>query len=163
MQGPGGGPLYDGFLYSGSPPWQVPLHQCATGFADEDLRSRTAPAGVPVIELFAEGDVGTNLVSRRPDFDRAPDLYRRHEVAGAAHADAWEARSFAAAADVRRATGQGPAPALACRPEGVLDTDFPARHAMNAAWRHLEAWVRQGKAAPRSQPLQLKTPVGNAL
>ena len=159
VQGPGGGPLYDGFLYSGSPPWQVPLHQCATGFADEDPRSRTAPAGVPVIELFAEGDVGTNLVSRRPDFDRAPDLYRRHEVAGAAHADAWEARSFAAAADVRRATGQGPAPALACRPEGVLDTDFPARHAMNAAWRHLEAWVRQGKAAPRSQPLQLKTPV----
>ena len=26
--GPDGAPLYDGFLYSGSPPWQVPLHQC---------------------------------------------------------------------------------------------------------------------------------------
>jgi streptogramin lyase len=159
VQGPGGGPLYDGFLYSGSPPWQVPLHQCATSFADDDPRSRTAPAGVPVIELFAEGDVGTNLASRRPDSDRAPDLYRRHEVAGAAHADAWEARSFANSADVRRATGEGAPAALACLPAGVMDTDFPARHAINAAWRHLDAWVRRGKEAPRSQPLQLRSPV----
>ncbi|HMA12600.1 MAG TPA: alpha/beta hydrolase domain-containing protein, partial [Steroidobacteraceae bacterium] len=158
-QGPGGGPLYDGFLYSGSPPWQVPLHQCATGFADEDPRSRTAPAGVPVIELFAEGDLGTNHISRRDDSDRAPDLYRRYEVAGAAHADPWEARSFASVVDARRATGQDPAPPPACQPTGVQDTDFPARHAINAAWRHLEAWVRQGRVAPRAVPLQLRSPV----
>ncbi|HMA10771.1 MAG TPA: alpha/beta hydrolase domain-containing protein, partial [Steroidobacteraceae bacterium] len=29
IQSASGGPLYDGFVYSGSPPWQVPLHQCA--------------------------------------------------------------------------------------------------------------------------------------
>jgi len=159
-QGPDGGPLYDGFLYSGSPPWQVPLHQCAGGFADEDPRSLTAPAGVPVIELFAEGDIGTNIVSRRPDSDSAPDLYRRHEVAGASHVDQWETRSFANAADLLRATGQESDAPLSCQPSDVQDTDFPARLAINAAWRHLEDWVRRGRAAPRSEPLQLHTPVG---
>ena len=154
-----GGPLYDGFLYSGSPPWQVPLHQCNAGFADEDPRSRTAAAGVPVIEVFAEGDIGTNLSSRRPDSDRAPDLYRRYEVAGAAHVDPWEERSFADAVDTRRATGLEPAPPLDCQPTGVLDTDFPARHALNAAWRHLDRWVRHGQPAPRAQPLLLQAPV----
>jgi streptogramin lyase len=158
-QAQSGGPLYDGFLYSGSPPWQVPLHQCATSFADEDPRSRTAPAGVPVIELFAQGDLGTNFISRRADSDRAPDLYRRYEVAGAAHVDPWEGRSFADAVDARRATGQEAGPPLACQPAGVQDTDFPARHAINAAWRHLDAWVRKASAAPRAQPLQMRVPL----
>ena len=158
VQAQSGGPLYDGFLYSGSPPWQVPLNQCATSFADEDARSRTAAAGVPVIELFAQGDLGTNFISRRADSDRAPDLYRRYEVAGAAHVDPWEARSCANAADTRRATGQDPAPPLACQPTGVQDTDFPARNAINAAWRHLDAWVQRGKPAPRAQPLQMRMP-----
>jgi streptogramin lyase len=153
-----GRPLYDAFLYSGSPPWQVPLHQCATGFADEDDRSRTPPAGVPVIELFAEGDIGTNIVSRRSDSDQAPDLYRRFEVAGAAHVDPWEARSFANATDARRATSPDSAAPLACLPTGVQDTDFPARHAINAAWRQLDDWVRRGRPPPRAQPLQLRMP-----
>jgi streptogramin lyase len=159
IQSARGGPLYDGFLYSGSPPWQVPLHQCATSFADDDPRSRTAPAGVPVIELFAEGDIGTNQVSRRADSDLAPDRYRRYEVAGAAHGDPWEARSFAKAEDTRRATGLDPGAPLACQPSGVQDTDFPARLAINAAWRHLEAWSRRGRVAPHAQPLQLRTPI----
>jgi hypothetical protein len=158
-EAPKGGPLYDGFLYSGSPPWQVPLHQCAAGFADEDPRSLTAPAGVPVIELFAEGDIGTNIVSRREDSDLAPDLYRRHEVAGASHVDQWEARSFANAADTLLATGQQQEPPLVCVPADVQETDFPARLAINAAWRHLDEWVQRGKAAPRSQPLQLRLPL----
>lgn len=158
VQAPDGGPLYDGFLYSGSPPWQVPLHQCGAGFADEDPRSLTAPAGVPVIELFAEGDIGTNIVSRRADSDMAPDLYRRYEVAGASHVDQWETRSFAGVADVLRATGQQAEPPLVCQPAGVLDTDFPARLAINAAWRHLDAWVQTGSVAPHAEPLQLHTP-----
>jgi len=160
VQGPNGRPLYDAYLYSGSPPWQVPLHQCAPGFADEDPRSRTAAAGVPVIELFAEGDIGTNIVSRRPDADRAPDLYRRYEVAGAAHTDSWEDLSFPGAADMQRATGLASAVAESgCQPAGVVDSDFPARHAMNAAWRHLDAWVRHGRLPPRATWLTLRTPV----
>jgi virginiamycin B lyase len=163
IQGPAGGALYDGFLYSGSPPWQVPLQQCTTVFADEDARSRTGAAGVPVIELFAEGDIVTNVVSRRADSDAAPDLFRRYEVAGAAHSDAWEARSFADAADTGRAIGS-PASAAsatpaACQPTGVQDTDFPARHAIDAAWHHLETWTRTGRAPPRAPQLQLRTPV----
>jgi streptogramin lyase len=79
-------------------------------------------------------------------------------VAGAAHADPWEARSFANATDARRATGPDSTPPLACLPTGVQDTDFPARHAINAAWRQLDDWVRRGLPPPRAQPLQLRMP-----
>jgi hypothetical protein len=152
-----GAPLYDGYLYSGSPPWQVPFYQCAESFADGDPRLLTGPAGVPVIELFAQGDIGTNLASRRADADQAPDLYRRYEVAGAAHVDPWEARSFPSAEDMRRTTGQASADAEAdCQPKGVAPTDFPVRYVFDAAWRHLEAWVGDKRAAPRAPRLQVK-------
>jgi hypothetical protein len=65
-----GAPLYDGYLFSGSPPWQVPLHQCMADLPEGDPRLMTGPAGVPVIEFFAQGDIGTNIVSRRPDSDQ---------------------------------------------------------------------------------------------
>lgn len=58
----------------------------------------------------------------------------------------------------RRATGQDVAPPLACQPAGVQDTDSPARHAINAAWRHLDAWVRR-QAPRRAQPLQMRVPL----
>jgi hypothetical protein len=156
VTGPDGGPLYDGYLYSGSPPWQVPLHQCMPGFAPGDARLITGPAGVPVIEIFAEGDMGTNIETRRPDSDTPPDLFRRYEVAGAAHTDPWEALSFPSAADMIRATGQEDAIADAdCEPQNVEPSDFPVRYVFNAAWQNLDDWVRHGVPAPRAEPLEL--------
>jgi hypothetical protein len=152
-----GGPLYDGYLYSGSPPWQVPLHQCRPDLATGDPRLLTPPVGVPVIELFAEGDVGTNLSTRRLDADVAPDLFRRYEVAGAPHVDSFETRALPRAADVLRAGGRavtGDDPA--CAPAGVEASDFRNRHAFNAAWRNLDAWVRDGRAAPKAPWLRVK-------
>ncbi len=43
----GGKPLYDAYLYSGSPPWQVPLHQCREDLARGDARLITPGVGVP--------------------------------------------------------------------------------------------------------------------
>jgi hypothetical protein len=147
-------PLYDGYLYSGSPPWQVPINQCQKDLPAGDPRLITAPAGVPVIEIFTQGDMGTNLASRRPDGDTSEDRFRRWEVAGAGHVDQWEELSFAAEADMTRAHGRVNDNAEAvCSPRGTLPTDFPVRYIFDAAWRDLDAWVRHAARAPHAPQL----------
>jgi hypothetical protein len=151
-----GEPLYDGFLYAGSPPWQVPLHQCMASFEPGDPRLITGAAGVPVIGIFAQGDMATNIESRRADSDEAPDLYRRYEVTGAPHVDPWEQRSFPSSEDMMRAAGaSSPIAGPECEPVDAPDSDFPNRYVFNAAWRHLHAWAREGKPAPRAPRLEL--------
>lgn len=153
-------PIFDAYLYSGSPPWQVPLHQCRKDLDATDPRLVTPPVGVPVIELFAEGDIGTNIATRRTDSDAAPDLFRRYEVAAAAHVDPWEFRSSARAEDAQRAQGRLAQQAAAeCSPADVTPSDFPVRYVFDAAWRNLDAWVREGKAPPKADRLQLGSQV----
>lgn len=157
VQAPGGGPLYDGFLYSGSPPWQVPLNQCRKDLAPGDPRLITPAVGVPVIEIFTQGDMGTNIQTRRADADAPADRFRRYEVAGAPHVDPWESRSFASAEDMRRAGMRDDRRAeQTCEPKGVAATDFPNRYVFDAAWRDLDRWVRTGVPAPHGAPLQLR-------
>jgi Alpha/beta hydrolase domain len=152
----GGKPLFDGFLYSGSPPWQVPINQCSRDLPAGDPRLITAPAGVPVIEIFTQADMTTNLPTRRPDSDRYPDQFRRYEVAGAPHVDPWEMLSFASDADAARAHGRlRDNEAQVCLPKGVTPSDFPVRYAFDAAWRILEAWVGHGIDAQHASPLEV--------
>jgi hypothetical protein len=149
--------LYDGFLYSGSPPWQVPVNQCWKDLPDGDPRLITGPAGVPVIELFTQGDMKTNVPTRRADSDVPPDLFRRDEIAGAAHVDPWESLSFASDADMSRLPKRPQQnPKEVCSPGDVPDSDFPVRYVFDAAWDQLEAWVRQGIRPPRAQRLELR-------
>jgi hypothetical protein len=158
VAGPGGGQLYDGFLYSGSPPWQVPLNQCRKDLAPGDPRLITPAVGVPVIEIFTQGDMGSNIETRRPDADAPSDKFRRYEVAGAPHVDPWEGRSFAADADMARAGARDNSKVEAsCEPSGVTPTDFPNRYVFDAAWRNLDAWVRAGAPAPHGVSLQLRS------
>jgi hypothetical protein len=159
VTGPDGKPLYNAFLYSGSPPWQVPIHQCRAELPPGDPRLITPAIGVPVIEIFAQGDIGTNIVTRRADADTPGDRFRRYEIAGAPHVDPWEERSFASEADTRRATGGGGAGDDGCQPAAVTPSDFPNRYAMNAAWYNLDLWVRRGIAPPHAPWLQLKPQV----
>jgi len=160
--GPNGRPLYDGYLYSGSPPWQVPLNQCVKDIPAGDPRLLTGPAGAPVIEFFTQGDMRTNVETRRPDADRAPDLFRRYEVAGGAHIDPWEEASLTSQADDKKAGGRATAGEPAgCRPSGVTPTDFPNRYLFNAGWRVLDAWVRRGVPAPKAAPMQLAPGAAN--
>jgi hypothetical protein len=154
--GPDGKPLYDGFLYSGSPPWQVPINQCRRDFPSGDSRLITAAAGVPVVEIFTQGDMTTNEPTRRPDSDAAPDLFRRYEVAGAPHVDPWEMLSFASDADAAKAHGRlRDNEAQVCSPKGVEASDFPVRHIFDAAWRLLDDWVRRGVDAPHAPRLEM--------
>lgn len=152
-----GKPLYDAYLYSGSPPWQVPLHQCRAELAAGDPRLITPAVGVPVIELFAQGDIGTNVATRRPDADTSTDRFRRYEIAGAPHVDTWEERSFASAEDLLRATGGATEAAeTGCSPHEVTPSDFPNRFAFDAAWENLDRWVREGVPPPHAAPLSLR-------
>ena len=157
-----GKPLYDGYLYAGAPPWHVPLYQCIAPFPVEDRRILTGAAGVPVIEFFAQGDMTENILNRRPDSDKSPDLYRRYEIAGAAHMDVWEYASFAGDADYIRAVGStAPRSDPGCYPKDVEETDFPIRYQFNAGWRILHDWVTRGIPAPRAQRLALKEDAAN--
>ncbi len=160
-----GKPLFDAYLYSGSPPWQVPLHQCMKDLPPGDARLITPAAGVPIIELFAQGDIGTNIETRRADADGPTDLFRRYEVAGAAHTDPWEELSFASAEDMRKIAPAGGAggDSRVCTPENVTPSDFPIRYVFNAAWRNLDRWVREGVAPPRASRLELKVKAGAVL
>lgn len=156
-RGPDTRPLFDAYLYSGSPPWQVPLHQCLADLPEGDARLVTPAVGVPVVELFAEGDIGTNIATRRPDADTRADRFRRYEIAGAPHVSQWEELSFASDADVARATrGAPPRGDDACQPGNVEPSDFPTRYAFNAAWSNLDLWVRKGTTPPRAPRLQLR-------
>ncbi len=156
--GSDGKPLYDGYLYSGSPPWQVPVNQCWKEPPEGDPRLITAPASVPVIELFTQGDMQTNVPTRRPDGDSFPDLFRRYEIAGAAHVDPWEDRSFASDTDAARAHGRlNDHEAEVCSPKGVTPSDFPVRYVFDGAWANLEEWVRSGRPAPHAAPLELES------
>jgi hypothetical protein len=159
VEGPNGGPLYDAYLYSGSPPWQVPLNQCRADLADDDPRLITPGVGVPVIEIFTQGDMGTNLATRRPDADTREDRFRRYEVAGTPHVDPWEEISFASDADRNRVRPHRSSEA-GCQPADVTPTDFPNRYVFDAAWRNLDRWVRANVPAPHGAPLELKPAAG---
>jgi hypothetical protein len=116
--------------------------------------------GVPVIELFAQGDLGTNLQTRRPDADGPEDLFRRYETPGAPHVDPWEQLSFASAADMSRIkSARGTIPQEGCQPQDVTMSDFPVRYVFNAAWRNLDRWVREGIAPPRASRVEIKPEV----
>jgi hypothetical protein len=155
--GPNDKLLYDAYIYSGSPPWQVPLNQCIKDFPPGDPRLLTGAAGVPIIEMFVEGDIGSNIETRRPDSDTAPDLFRRYEIAGASHVDPWEQLSFASTDDTMRASGQADPirDVPSCEPTGVQLSDFPVRYVFDEAWRNLDEWVRNGVAPPHGTPLEL--------
>jgi hypothetical protein len=138
----------------------VPLNQCGKDFSPGDPRLLTAAAGVPIIEMFTQADMETNVETRRPDSHAPPDLFRRYEIAGAAHVDPWEALSFASDADMVRATGNPANAGPTCKPTGVEPSDFPVRYVFDAAWRILDKWVRHGVAALHGAPLELKPSTG---
>lgn len=153
----GGGRIYDGYLQSGNPPFNVVLNGCAKLLAPDDPRLRAPPVGVPVIEIASEGDtLGSNPVMRRPDSDQAPDLYRRYEIAGAAHTDSWTHRFYPNAADYTAAGGVLESKEKRCPPVDQPLADFPVRYAIHAIWENLDAWVVRGTPAPRAERLLLQ-------
>src|SRR5262249_18616974 len=136
-------------------------NQCRADLADGDPRLITPAVGVPIIEIFTQGDMGTNLATRRSDADSPEDKFRRYEGAGAPHVDPWGELSFATAGDQARARPRARnADGAPCKPSDVTPTDFRNRYVFDAAWRNLDRWVRRGIPAPHGMPLQIKSGSG---
>jgi hypothetical protein len=93
----------------------------------------------PVFELQAEGDVVgilNSVVVRQP----ASDIFRLWEVAGTAHADAYLVGPLGDAISSR------------C---GAPVNAAPFHLVVKAAFRHLDAWVRDGEAPPVAPLLEV--------
>jgi hypothetical protein len=103
----------------------------------------TAPIRVgvePIIQVLSETDV-TNPATRRPD----DDVFRRWEVAGAAHSG-WEGYEYRIPVSAR---DLGAVPVYNCTNPPL--SRVPLSQVIEAAYAHLGRWV-DGGAAPPSAP-----------
>jgi hypothetical protein len=147
--------VYDGFLVhsrfgSGSPLTQAPLPVVpfpAPAPIRDDL-------DVPVMVVQAEGDVIlSNLAARQAD----TPMFREWELAGASHADAYTLVGLvdngdgAAAAQVFEYMRNPVNPFGCARPINA----GPHHWILQAAFRHLDTWVRTGVAPPAGPPLEV--------
>lgn len=147
IQGPNRKGLYDGYLWSGGS-GMVPVNQCVTAIPGGAPAIIMPPVGAPVFEIGGEGDTKGSLANRRKDGDTAPDLFRRYEIAGAAHVDVREGGGFANKADTAKAGTRSGSDGKACRPVQWTQSTFPNHYIFDGAWRNLDQWVRTGKQPP---------------
>ncbi len=117
----------------------------------------TAPSRVgpePIIQVLSETDV-TNPATRRPD----SDVFRRWEVAGAAHSG-WEGSEYRAPLQVR---DLGAAPVYECTNPHF--SRILLSQPIQAAYGHLARWVDGGPPPPQAPYLEFNglTKVRNAL
>ena len=145
--------VYDGFMVhsrfgSGAALTQAPLASVPSP-AQVAIRD---DLDVPVMVVEAEGDViGSNLGARQPD----TPMFREWEMAGTSHADAYTVTvGFSDVGDGKGATqmfGYMRTPLTAgC---DLPINAGPHHWLLNAAFHHLDDWVRTGIAPPSAPPL----------
>ncbi len=156
-----GKPVFDGYLIKG-PQGPVAISRCSAAPGPNDARRLTKNVGVPVIRVVAEGDVIAGYALRRPDSDAANDRFRQYEVAAAPHMDIRYYQHMPVIEDQTK-TGT---PGLSgnwsftynCnRPIGAGLLELPVfQTSLNAAFYHLDQWVRKGAAPPRASVMTIK-------
>ena len=117
----------------------------------------TAPTRVgtePIFQVLSETDV-TNPLTRRPD----SDVFRRWEVAGAAHSG-WEGQEYRRPLSIR---DLGAAPVYECTNPPF--SRVPLSQVIEAAYAHLTRWVDGGAPPPHAPYLEFSgtTKVRNEL
>ena len=117
----------------------------------------SAPSRVgtePIIQVLSETDV-TNPLTRRPD----SDVFRRWEVAGAAHSG-WEGQEYRRPLSIR---DLGAAPVYECTNPPF--SRVPLSQVIEAAYAHLARWVDGGPPPPHAPYLEFSgtTKVRNEL
>ena len=147
--------VYDGFLVhsrfgSGAPLTQAPL----------PLVPFPAPApirddlDVPVMVVEAEGDViGSNLAARQPD----TPMFRAWELAGTSHADAYTLQGLSDNGDGAAAAQMFDYMRNPYNPFGCAKPINAGPHhwILQAAFHHLDTWVRTGVAPPIGPRLEV--------
>jgi hypothetical protein len=145
-----GKPMFDAYLV-GTPVLGTPINQCAGPIPANDPRRLVHNTGVPVIRVMTASDYLLAIAARQPDSDTAAEKFRNYELAGAGHATPDELYFAAAPADITKA-GRA-VPPMNCN-EGPRSR-FPSSIGFNAAWRALDAWVRNGTPAPHAEPIRV--------
>lgn len=140
--------LFDAY-FIGVSSGPAPINQCSGRIEGDDPRRKIRNVGVPVVRVMTQSDYLRGISARRADSDEPQDRYRNYEIAGAGHATPDELTYGPAIADIEKA---GIAvPPMSCN-EGPRSR-FPNSVAFNAIYRNLDAWVRNGVAPPRAEPI----------
>lgn len=154
-----GKPVYDGFLIK-TPGGVGRIRRCGAAVPRNDPRQKIANAGVPVMLVVAQGEIGEEY--RRPDSDEPNDRFRIYEVAGAAHIDKWAYLDMPGFPDQLAATG---APGqgtpdwpfnVRCEPEIALQEHPLLKYILDGAIANLELWASKGIAPPRADRITIK-------
>ncbi|MGW0777824.1 alpha/beta hydrolase domain-containing protein [Streptomyces sp. NPDC002835] len=149
-----GRPLYDGYLVAvsgGRFVGAMPINQCTPAPPQGDERQRFRDVGVPVMHVMSQSDYLTGIDARRPDSDRHADRFRYYEMAGAGHATPEELLYSARPEDIER-TGRA-VPPMEC--DQGPRSRLPSHIFFDAMLRNLDAWVRDGVAPPRAEPIEV--------
>jgi hypothetical protein len=153
-----GKPVYDGFLIK-TPSGVGPIRRCAPAVAKTDDRQKIENAGVPVMLVVAQGEIGDAY--QRPDSDNPGDRFRIYEVAGAAHIDKLAYRDMPGFPDQLAAIGtpgQGTPdwPFTArCEPEILLQDHPLLKYVLDGAVMNLELWAARGTAPPKAERITM--------
>lgn len=162
-------PIYDGYLASAAagPIWinDDGMSACVPSmgfgpFPPTDPRRVIQPCGVPVIHTLTETEIAlpsadlNAIVTRRPDSDVCPDLFRRYEIPGACH---------------KGAGSPGPTNADMCKAMWYVcpwccsgtHSDFPVQYIHNGILVNMENWIRSGTLPPKGDRIQ--TDAGGAI
>jgi hypothetical protein len=157
---PTGGPLYDGYLATVATGPSTPIRQCADPIPPADPRRTIQPRGVPIITIVSETE--TASLHRRPDSDRAPDLFRGYEVAGASHVHETDGQDSPARADAAKTRGAAFDTNTHCVQQDAPGNDVPIAAIVDGALANLDRWSRGGGPPPHGEPLRLEQVSGAA-
>jgi hypothetical protein len=156
-----GKPVYDGYLLK-APYSMGRMSLCDAVPAANDPRHIVRNVGAPVIAVAAQGEViGGTFAQRREDSDETNDRYRLYEVASASHIDKAAYFGFPALQDQVTAVGTAQGTEewpfnMLCNPEIPLMQPSLMALVYNAAFSHLDQWVRKGLPAPRAPRIELR-------
>ena len=157
-----GNPVYDGYLVKalGAQGGPGRINQCAAAPAKSNSRYIVRNVGVPVMGVSPQSEVIESLAARRPDSDKAGDLFRVYEIAGAQHLTKTSYDGMASLIDqdlagVAQGTPEWPFN-VRCTPEIQLNESPLLDYMLHSSLSNLDQWVRKGTTPPRAPRISVK-------